>query len=480
MSTGANPVARDIPLCVDMDGTLLRTDTLHESLLAMVRQDPWALFQLPLWLLRGKAAFKQEVAQRGKLDPALLPVHGDFLTWLREQKRGGRELILVTAADAKIAESVAEHYEIFDRVLASEGEANLSGERKRERLVQIFGENGYDYAGNESADLAVWRSAREAIVVSGNSRLVRRAGTEGAVGKVFTASKPARGAWLRALRVHQWVKNLLVFLPLLLAHKATSLPTVFEALWAFLAFSLCASSVYIINDLLDLSADRVHPRKRNRPFASGELQARHGVVMAGALLLAAFGAAALLLPWRFLAVLAFYYLCTVAYSFHLKRLVLVDVMILAALYTLRIIAGSAATGIMPSFWLLAFSMSIFLSLGIIKRYTEMLQVKNSGESRAAARGYQADDLPLLRNLGIGAAYGSVLVLALYINSPQSRMYAQPYWLWLLCPLLLYWISRAWLLTHRGQMHDDPIVFALRDRASLVVAALVVGAVVLAS
>ena len=472
--------AAKLPLCVDMDGTLLRTDTLYESLLAMVRQSPWSLLLLPLWLLRGRAVFKREVAARTQLNVGLLPVHEELLGWLRQQKQQGRELVLVTAADARIADAVAGHYPMFDRVLSSQEGVNLRSEVKRQRLVALYGESGYDYVGNDHADLPVWRSAREAIVVSRSRRLIAKACSQSAVGKIFEVARPTPMDWVQALRVHQWVKNLLIFLPLLLSHQILVTPLVGQALWAFLAFSLCASSVYILNDLLDLEADRQHPRKCQRPFASGQLDLGLGLLVSMLLLVAAF-IVALQLPLRFIAVLATYYLCTVAYSFHLKRVVLVDVMLLAALYTLRIIAGAAATGVPPSFWLMAFGMSIFLSLGIIKRYTELRLVKQSGGTQAAARGYQADDLPLLRNLGIGAAYGSILVLALYVNSPQSQlMYPKPYWLWLLCPLLLYWISRCWVLTHRGQMHDDPIVFALRDRTSLSVAALMVGAVLMAS
>lgn len=469
-----------VPLCVDLDGTFVRSDTLYESLLLLVRQNPSSLLRLPFWLLRGRAALKQEIARRVLPDASLLPLNGDLLVWLRGQKKQGRELVLATGADARVAEAVAAEHGLFDRVLASGDGINLTGERKRERLVELYGENGYDYAGNDRSDLPVWRSARAAIVVSRDPALLAQAHSGAAVGQIFRPPAAGLMEWLKALRVHQWVKNLLIFLPLLLAHQITRLPLLNEALIAFLAFSLCASSVYLLNDLLDLEADRQHPRKRERPFASGRIDLRHGFAVS-LLLLAASFAVAWQLPLRFVAVLGAYYLCTLVYSVHLKRLALVDVLMLAALYTLRIVAGAAATGILPSFWLLAFGMSVFLSLGIIKRYTELMHVKHRGGTQAAARGYLADDLPLLRNLGVGAAYGAVLVLALYVNSPQSQaLYPKPYWLWLLCPLLLYWISRCWMLTHRGLMHDDPIVFALRDRTSLTVAALMIGAVLMAS
>lgn len=469
-----------IPLCVDLDGSLVRTDTLYESILALIKQSPWSLLLLPQWLLRGKAYFKSQIAQRVSLNYALLPYHEEFLRWLQIQEQQQRELVLVTAADQKIATGVAAHLKIFGLVLASDGEENLSGERKRARLTELFGDKRYDYAGNERTDIPVWRSAREAVVISSDAALIAAAGKQAVVSKTFSGSSSSLMTWLKALRLHQWVKNLLVFLPLLLSHKIMALPLLGQALWAFLAFSLCASSVYILNDLLDLEADRQHPRKRLRPFASGVLELRKGIWLAPVLLVMAF-VVALNLPLQFIAVLAVYYLSTLLYSLYLKHLALIDVMTLAGLYTLRIIAGAAATGIVPSFWLLAFGMSIFLSLGITKRFTELTLVKNNGGGNVAVRGYLADDLPLLRNLGASAGYSSVLVLALYINSSASQLlYPQPYWLWLLCPLLLYWISRVWLLAHRGRMHDDPIVFALRDRVSMIVVALMIGAVLLAS
>ena len=457
-----------IPLCIDLDGTLTPVDTLHEQLLALARRSPRALIAA-LWALwRGKAAFKRALGERQRLDAGSLPYHGALLDWLREQHGRGRRLVLATASDLGTARAVADHLGLFDEIFASDGGANLAGEHKRRALVDRFGERGYDYAGNDRVDEAVWRSARQAIVV-GPPALAARAAALAAPGPVFAAPAAGLSQWLRAARLYQWVKNLLVFVPAVLAHGITGPAELQSLLLAFLAFGLCASSVYLVNDLLDLGADRRHPRKRFRPFAAGTLSARGGVLGAGLLLLAAALAAAQINP-LFCAVLALYYGVTCAYSLALKRKAIVDVMTLAGLYTLRIIAGAAAAMILPSFWLLAFSMFLFLSLGIVKRYTEL---DDAPEGQApAGRGYGRRDLPLLQSLGTASGYSAIVVLALYVNSADAQaLYRHSQGLWLICPLLLFWISRIWLLTVRGQMHDDPILFTLRDRSSLAVIAL---------
>lgn len=470
--------AAAVPLCVDLDGTLTPVDTLHEALLALVRQAPAALLSLPLWLGKGKARLKHEVAARTTFDAAQLPLNPQLLEWLRAERAGGRRIVLATASDARVAEQIAARVALFDEVIASDGERNLSAETKRAALVQRFGEKGFDYVGNERADEQVWRSARKAVVV-GTPGQAARARRVAEVERVFSAAKPNPLVWLKAMRLHQWVKNLLIFLPAILAHQIFQPAVLLDCALAFVAFGLCASSVYLINDLLDLSADRGHPRKCKRPFASGVLSARSGLLVSVALL--CLGAVlAALVGWRFAAVLGGYYVLTWTYSLRLKRAALVDVMTLAGLYTIRIIAGAAATAIPLSFWLLAFSVFIFLSLGFVKRYTELDDARLAGKLKSEGRGYWAADLPLLMNLGITAGYCTVVVMALYINSADSQaLYRHNKPLWLVCPLLLYWISRVWLLTTRGQMHDDPVVFALRDRLSLVVLGLL-GAIVLVS
>jgi len=467
-----------VPLCVDLDGTLTPVDTLHESLLRLARQAPIAILALPFWLRTGKARMKREVAVRTTFDSALLPLNSELLAWLKTERETGRRVVLATAADSLVARQVADRVNLFDEVIASDGVRNVSGDAKRAALVERFGEKGFDYVGNERADECVWRSARKAVVV-GTNRQAARAGRIANLGRIFAAPRSGPKVWLKAVRLHQWVKNTLIFLPAILAHRIL-VPDVFlHALGAFIAFGLCASSVYLLNDLFDLSADRLHPRKRNRPFAAGLLSARSGLFASGALFCAA-ALLAVVVGWKFAAVLAGYYLLTWAYSLRLKRAASVDVMTLAGLYTIRIVAGSAATSIPLSFWLLAFSVFIFLSLGFVKRYTELDEARQAGNMAATGRGYTAADLPLVMTLGVAAGYCTVVVMALYINSTESQLlYTHNKPLWLICPLLLYWISRVWLLTTRGLMHDDPVVFALRDRLSLVVLGLL-GLVVLLS
>lgn len=460
-----------LPLAVDLDGTLVLSDTLHESILALLRGNPLLLFVMPFWLLGGKARFKREIARRLVPDPASLPYNEPLLAWLREQ-RPGRKLILASAADAGIVNAVADHLQLFDEVLASDGERNVAGEAKSQALVQRFGEGGFDYAGNSRVDIEVWRHARASIVVNASASTRHQAQALGNVAQEFPSRPGGIRGWARALRLHQWVKNLLVFVPLLSAHLWFDQTAATNTLIAFIAFSLCASSVYLLNDLMDLPSDREHPRKRHRPFASGLLPLAGGVALIPFLLIAAF-ALSLLLPERFSLVLAGYFALTLAYTFVLKRIEIVDVVVLACLYTARIIAGAVAIPVAASFWLLAFTMFLFLSLALVKRYAELVLMRDRRQSAAAGRGYQIDDLPLIGALGVASGYLSVLVLALYVNSgtDATGLYGHPKLLWLLCPLLLYWISRAWMLTHRGRMHDDPLLFAVRDRISQVIMAL---------
>lgn len=457
------------PLVVDLDGTLLRTDTLVEGYFALAARDLRYLVQPFAWLTRGKAHLKEQIASRQVPEAAQLPYHEGFLAWLKAEAAQGRELILATAANQRIAEAVAAHLRIFSRVIASDAQRNLSGERKREAVEAALGGRPYAYAGNAKEDLALWRHAAEVIVVAPAPGVLARAGALGKPVRHFPAETTGARAMIRALRPHQWLKNLLVFVPLLTGHAWHSMTNVQSALLAFAAFSLCASSVYLLNDLFDLGPDRAHPRKRLRPLAAGLLQPLHGLFLAAALLLASTGVAACVSP-AFLATLGLYYAITLTYSLWWKRVILVDVMVLASLYTLRVIAGVVAVGLDHSFWLLAFAMFIFLSLALVKRSAELVQARDHNQQLPANRGYRVDDLPLLLALGTSAGYLAVLVLALYINSEQVRMlYRHPQILWGLCPVMLFWVSRMWIKTTRNGMHDDPLVFALRDRGSLLAA-----------
>lgn len=464
MDTRSETQLGKIALVIDLDGTLLRSDMLLESLFALLRHRPLLVFVLPLWLSRGKAAFKAEIARRVDLDMAQMP-WDERVRELLHDAAGQRHRVLCTASDQSLAFAAATHIGQFDEVLASDGVRNLSGRRKAALLVDRFGERGFDYAGNAEVDLHVWRVAREAIVVNAPVSLANAAARCARVSRHLPAPDAGASAWLRALRVHQWLKNGLLFVPLLASHRLFEPMAASQAAFAFMAFCLCASGVYLLNDLLDLASDRQHPRKRMRPFAAGTLPLLHGMLAVPVLSAFAFALALWVSP-LFAAALGLYLLLTLAYSLYLKRIVMMDVMVLAALYTLRIVAGTLAIGAALSFWLLAFSMFLFLSLAMLKRYTELLTVQAQGDAHTAGRGYRVDDLPLVQSLGAASGYLAVLVLALYINSTASELlYRHPQLLWLLCPVLLYWIGRTWMIAHRGLMRDDPVVFAATDRAS---------------
>jgi 4-hydroxybenzoate polyprenyltransferase len=456
------------PLCVDMDGTLLRTDSLVECFVALLRRRPWRLLQIPFWLLRGRAFLKRQMAEHAPVDVDLFPFHEELLEFLQGEARSGRHLILATGADESIGRRVAAHFGIFVEVLGSDGLTNLTGRRKAALLVERYGRGGFDYAGNSNTDLAVWREAAGQIVVSRSAQLGHRVRQLGGAVTIFRASESFIRAFFRALRIHQWVKNVLIFIPVLAGHRLKDPAVVVQTLLAMAAFSLCASGIYVANDLHDIESDRRHPTKRRRPFASGHLSLQIGLALAP--LLAAAGLlVGLACPPQFLIYLGIYLVAASAYSWALKRVVLLDVFVLAGLYTLRILAGHGATGIPYSSWLLGFSMFVFLSLALLKRYIELRRLASHGTERAAGRDYQAADAPGIYSLGATSGYLAVLVLALYINSEDVRLlYRQPLLLLFICPLLLYWVSRIWVLAARRQIDDDPVLFALKDKVSYLV------------
>ncbi len=470
------------PLVVDLDGTLIRTDMLVESASQFLIQHPFQFFKPLLWLMRGKTVLKTKLAQCVHLDATALPYNVDLLDWLRAEKLAGRRLVLATASHRVLAEQVAQHLNLFDEVLATEGDTNLKSTAKAQALIDRFGEGGFDYVGNDWPDRQVWAKAHTAHVVDAPTSLLSCAQAQGNVGRIFNSTMPSMFvAMLKAMRLHQWMKNLLVFVPLMAAHQYADTQRDALALMAFVIFSLTASSVYLLNDLVDVQDDRHHARKRHRSFASGALSLITGWVAWPALLLVAVVLSVWLMPVLFSVSLAVYFVLTVAYSLQLKQLVVVDVLTLAALYTLRIIAGAAAIDVAVSFWLLLFSMFIFLSLALIKRYSELKVARDAGKTGALrGRGYEPDDLELVSSLGGSAGFIAVLVLALYIQDGQAaHLYATPQLIWLACPVMLFWISRAWLIAHRGRMHDDPIVFALKDKVSWGVGAFMLGVLALA-
>ena len=455
-----------IPLAVDLDGTLILTDTLHESAVRALRSHPLQTLQIPLWLAQGKAYLKQRLANLTEFDASALPYNHDLIAWLKDQRALGRRLILCTASDRLMADAVANHLGIFDEVMASDGVNNLSARHKAAALKERFGHQGFDYAGNSADDLPVWSEARHAIVVNAPASVQRQARQRCEVEQEFPSLSSNAGALPSVLRMHQWLKNLLLFIAPLAAHQTPSADLSSMLLLAFFSFSLCASAVYIANDLFDLDSDRHHPRKRLRPFASGRVSVAKGVVLFPLLLLNAF-LFAIPIGSAFVGWLLFYFLLTCAYSWGLKRVVLIDCLVLAMLYTVRIIAGAAAAGIALSFWLLAFSVFLFLSLAFVKRYAELKTHAEDGRDHAHGRGYSISDAPLVQSLGITSGYAAVVVLALYLNSDAVvKLYQQPVVMWSAVPVMLFWISWMWMKAHRGEMHDDPLLFAVRDKASL--------------
>lgn len=479
----ALPANHSMPLCVDCDGTLIHTDLLFESFLLLVKQHFWLALCVPFWfIVHGKAATKLRIASLVEIDASLLPYSADVLAYIQRSRAAGRHVVLATASAQKFADAIAVHLGCFDQVLATNEESirNLSAGNKAAELNRLFGAGNYEYMGNSHDDLPVWKAAGRVAVANASGAVQRGAQQLGPIEVIALRPHSTPRALIKSLRLHQWMKNLLIFVPLGAAHALIDLHLLGLTFLAFLSFGLCASSVYILNDMLDIEADRAHHRKRNRPFASGALAIPAGA-LALALCLLLSGALLLLLPPTFALVMLLYYVTTLAYSFRLKRQVMVDIMLLSGLYTVRILAGSAATGITPSFWLLSFSIFIFLSLALVKRYAEMKAAAAKEQTKAAGRGYTVDDLPVLLTLGAASGCSAVQVLALYINSPEvNNLYLHPKMLWVIMPMMLYWISRVWLKTHRGEMHDDPVVFAAKDWQSLLIGALIFCVAVAAS
>ena len=458
-------------IAVDMDGTLMLTDTLHESVIALIRNNPLFIFVIPFWLVKGITFLKLKVAQNIELDVKNLPYNVPLIDWLKKEKANGKKIVLCTAANERIAHAVSKHLLLFDDIISSNANTNLIGVNKRKALQDRFGYKGFDYAGNSIADMEVWASSSKAIVVNASSAVQTKASKMTTVSQTFPSASIEPSDWISALSVYQWIKNFLLFIPLLASHQIGNFQSLSMLVLAFISFSLCASSVYILNDLLDLESDRQHPRKKYRPFSSAKISILLGLAIVPFLIIASF-ILGLMIGQEFLIVLTIYFILTGAYSLILKRIVLIDCLTLAILYTSRIIAGAAVISVSLSFWLLAFSIFIFLSLAFVKRYTELMAQVKIGNDHAHGRGYKVSDSLIVQILGTSAGYLSVLVMALYIQSEDMmNLYAQPTAIWFAIPLLLFWISWVWLKATRGLMHDDPIVFAIKDKASIFVAVL---------
>ncbi|MBV9826393.1 MAG: UbiA family prenyltransferase [Alphaproteobacteria bacterium] len=454
------------PLVVDLDGSLVHSDTTLEAFLAASRS-PLALIRA-IWALRdGRAAFKRQLAAAVTLNPAHLPYNAPLLTYLRAEHAAGRALVLATGADRATADAVADHLRLFDRVLASDGQTNMTGKNKLAAISRYLDGAPFTYIGNSGTDLGVWCGAAGAICVNARPKVVRAAAMLTTVEREFSAPPGGARLLLRAMRPHQWVKNLLVFVPLVAAHAIGDIPGWLAAIAMFVAFCCAASAIYLANDLTDLAADRRHPTKMHRPFASGVLPLPIGLIAAPLLML--LGIALSLAAGAFPTLLA-YGALSVGYSLWLKTQPLVDVFALAALYGLRLLAGGAASGYPVSLWLLAFSSFLFLGLALIKRVAELMALPPGAMMRAAGRGYRAGDLPILQLMGVASSFVASMVLALYVQSElASAAGRQLTPSWIIVPAVLFWECRMWLVTARGEMHDDPVVYAARDWVSWFVA-----------
>ncbi|GAA3978889.1 UbiA family prenyltransferase [Allohahella marinimesophila] len=456
------------PLCVDLDGTLIKSDLLIESFLRFVKLNPLHFFWVLVWLYRGKAHLKYKLAAQNWLSPELIPYNQEVVTYLRAQKKAcpERAIILCTASNERLARQVAEYVGVFDEVIASNEHDNIMGSAKAKILTDRFGHGGFDYIGNDWNDWKVWSNARQVLVATQSDRFLRQTQQRFTIDRIFREQAPSPREYLKALRVHQWTKNALLFIPFLLEQRFDDVGGWITLFFCFISFSLLASATYIWNDLLDLDSDRVNIIKKKRAFASGRIPLLTGIkMMIG--LVAISVLIFMFLPPAFAGVALLYTVITLAYSFKLKKVPILDVCLLASLYTLRIIAGMLAVSAAWSFWLLAFSMFFFLSLALAKRVSELKNLEKRELNQASGRGYVTSDLDLLQMLGVVSGFVSVLVVALYINSDKvASMYAVKEVLWLLCPVLLFWVGRIWMVTSRGKMHEDPIVFAIRDRVSL--------------
>ncbi|MCF8468099.1 MAG: UbiA family prenyltransferase [Sneathiella sp.] len=455
-------------IVVDLDGTLVRTDLFVESLLRYLKHNPINLLRVILWLMKGRAYAKEKIADNIDIDVEFLPYENQLIAYLKDLKEQGKTIILATASHRVYADKVARFLGIFDDVIATADGQNRKGRRKLAAIKELIGDAEFAYAGDSAADGPIWKAASANIMVNAPRNNVAEAEKANKLVWQSRATKPVWRAFLKEMRPHQYAKNVLLFVPLVTSHEYMVASHLLSVLLAFICFSFCASGVYFLNDLLDLEDDRRHRSKSSRPIASGALSLPLGVAGAVGFPVLAFTVSLAYLPMAFVAVLAVYFLITNAYSFLLKRIATVDVMTLAILYTLRVVAGAAAANVELSSWLIAFSVFIFVSLAFMKRYIEVSSLtKKSGQVRG--RGYSGDDSETMFSLGITNFTAAVVILALYINSDSVvRLYKSPEVLWLLCLLVLFWGNHIWVCARRGEIPDDPVVFAIKDKASRLV------------
>ena len=450
---------------MDLDGTLIKTDLLFESLLLLIKKNLFYALLIPFWLLKGRANLKHQLALRVDVTNENLPYNPEFLAYLKSERARGRPMTLISASNQQAVSKLNRHLALFDTAVGSDANKNLKAANKLQYIESLELPSGFAYAGNSHSDLAIWSKAEQVLMVNCSGDLARKLGNATEAISQFDAPGSNLKKFWQAMRPHQWLKNGLIFLPLILSHQLARTDLLLMACIGFVSFSLCASSVYLLNDMLDLNSDRQHRSKRDRPFACGELSLAYGLLGVPLLLLTAF-TVALLLPVEFLLVLLLYWLLTSFYSLLLKRLFLLDVLTLASLYTLRIVAGSAAIAVVTTNWLLAFSFFLFLGLAMVKRYTEFSNLQEAGKTIVEGRGYTTANLKLLSLVGGLSSLAAVVVFMFYINAPDTtRLYSTPLLLWLICPLLLLQLGRIWAFAFAGKLDEDPLVFAITDRES---------------
>jgi 4-hydroxybenzoate polyprenyltransferase/phosphoserine phosphatase len=456
-------------IVVDLDGTLIKTDILWESLLLLAKQKPFKFLIAPLWLLSGKSYFKKRIFDYVSPDVSVFPYNEELLSFLQKSKEEGKTLILASATDERIVKQVSEHLHLFDSAFGTTANNNLKGKHKLELINHICNGNRFDYVGNEKADIPIWHASEKAYAVTNSKKLIDKIPKKSDKIHIFSPPRNLK-TYLKALRPHQWVKNILLFVPLVLSHEITSVDRIFDILISFFAMSLCASSIYILNDLLDIESDRYHSKKKNRPFAAGLISVPSGLAMSCLLLFISFLVGLLLLSHQFIIALLSYFILTTIYSLFLKKYLLLDVITLSALYSLRVYAGSVAISIFLTPWLIAFSSFFFLSLAFLKRYVELKEIEFGIYKKLKGRSYISDDIQVVQTSGITSGYMSVLIFYLYITNSKevAELYSNQMWLWFIGPFLIYWLTRIWILAKRGNVDSDPILFAIKDGTSWII------------
>lgn len=464
---------QNIVLTCDLDETLVRTDTFFEAIFSLVKSNPLLIFYFPFWILKGLPYLKNQIFSKVEIDFSSLPYNQKVLDFLYIEKSKGRKLVLVTATPQFIADKVEKHLNLFDEVYGSDDKINLKSHKKANKLVELYGEKGFDYIGDSLADINVWSKCRYSYLVAKTNYSQLKIQKTIQIKEIIDTNEQIFKSIVKEIRIYQWIKNLLLFIPLIMAHNITDVLLIKKNIAAFFAFSFIASLVYVINDIFDIDNDRKHRTKKNRPFASGKLRLQYVIILIPILIILSLFSVFLFLDFNFLLILIVYFVTTSLYSFYLKKVVLLDILILSILFTLRIFAGGIATQTTLSPWLLGFTLFLFLSLAFIKRYTELEYIKSEQKSKTTGRGYITSDIPMIQSMGISSGFISVLVLVLYFNSEDVKLlYSNPLVLWAVTPIFLYWIINIWFVASRGNMHDDPVVFAAKDKVSYIVFTLI--------